>query len=225
MNKFLMTTAALALLTTTAQAASEGPAILYNGKYWNTTYRPSNSAGAPMCVITGSWTFASGATGMAMLKWGAESKTVFMHIAKSTWRFQSNIKVPISITLDSGVRNGDGSTVNNANGTLGMIEIHVQAEYAQKFIEDFAASNNMVITFRSGNEPPWRAEMAGSAEASQAWLRCIAYLNNGEGLAPQATSPVPPQATSPIPQQATSPTSPVPTKPTVNKKPVDRGDV
>ena len=81
--KRMLTAAAFALLTTTAIAAPAvppHPAVLYTGRYWKTVYFPGNSGGVPMCVTSGTWTFASGSRGQAMLKWSSDLG-LFMHIA------------------------------------------------------------------------------------------------------------------------------------------------
>jgi len=192
----MATLVAISAMTTGAHAASEAPTVLYNGKYWQTRYYASNSGGHQMCLTVGAWNFAGGATGMAMIKWTKDTGA-FIHIGKSSWKFADNIDVPMSISLDSKSVAGEGVT---SNGNL--IGITLAPDFAPKFLADFAEANSMVITFKSGNERPWKAEMSGSREAMVAFGKCVAYIG---GAAP--TSPVPNAGTSPVPSkpQASSP--------------------
>ncbi|WP_155255196.1 hypothetical protein [Bradyrhizobium elkanii] len=202
--KHLVMAAAAALLTTTA-AQAENVTRLYTGNYWQTSHYARNSEGRPMCVISGQWTFPSGAIGTASMKWSNETG-LFMHISKSNWAFPADISVPMSISFDRGVREGSGTTITSTSGSS-LIQISIASEQAVGFVQDFADADQLVISFKEGNEPPWTAQMIGSRHATKWFKFCIAKIANSGGT---ATSPVPrqPQATSPVP-----PTSPVPSAP------------
>jgi len=195
MSRFMLTTAALALLSTGAHAEQASVATpLYASGFWKAAYYARNTKGHPMCALSGNWKFANGVTGTANLKW-ASNFGLFMHISKSNWSFASGTNVTATIELGSTSRTGTGRTVNGANGQS-MIEVRVQSAHAVKFIEDFAAADKMMITFKDGNEPPWIGKTAGARGAAVAFMKCVAKMG-----AP-ITSPVPQaQATSPVPQE------------------------
>jgi hypothetical protein len=208
----LITAAAFALLATTAHA--ENATQLYAGGYWNTAHYARNSDGKPMCVISGQWDFKSGATGSAIMKWSNENG-LFLHIAKSTWSFPAGVEVPMSISFDKGTREGTGTTTTNSRGGS-MIEITIPNEHAVGFLDDFADADQLTITFKQGNEPPWMGKMDGSRMAAK-WFRwCIGKIANNSGV---ATSPVP-QATPTSPIAPNAPIKSVPTQPIPGSAPV-----
>jgi len=196
MIRFMLTAAALALFSTGAHAEKASVGIpLYAGGFWKTTYYARNTNGNPMCSLSGNWKFANGVTGAANLKW-ASNFGLFMHISKSNWSFASGVKVTAMIELGSVSRTGTGRTTIGHN-SQSIIEVRVQQAHAIKFVEDFAAADKMVITFKDGNEPPWVGKTAGARAAAVAFMKCVAKVGGTD-----MTSPIPQaEATSPVPQE------------------------
>jgi len=213
-KKYLATAAIALSMMTAAHAASEQstgstaePVTLYTGTFWKTMFYASNVEGEPMCVTSGRWDFKTGAMSMMMLKW-QPSLGLFVHITKSSWRFGPDIEVPLTITMDDNYRDGIGTTLKNSKGTSSMIQVNVNGT-GEHFIRDFAAANSMVIKFKSGNEPAWTANMRGSAEASQALLKCIAVVkeHGNTSPVPNTQAPTSQAPTSPVPGTKTVPTT------------------
>ena len=198
MKRLMMTAVALALLTTGAQAGNVTQ--LYAGGFWKTSHHASNSKGQQMCTIAGNWKF-NGANGEAWLKWTNEFG-LFMHIGKSNWSFPASEHVPMSIAMEAGVRDGLGLTFIAPKTGQSLIELKVVKDAADKFIEDFASTDRLVITFKEGNEPPWVGKMVGSRAAADAFKSCIARIK----VNVTATSPLR-QGTTP-PEQGMLPVAP-----------------
>jgi hypothetical protein len=194
MRKFLLTTAALALLTTTAHAEKASVGIpLYAGGFWKTTQFARNTKGNPQCTMAGNWKFANGASGMVQFKY-ANDFGMFVHFGKSSWSLPTAVNVKMAIEFDGIAREGMGRTIIAPTSGWSMIEVRVQQAAAVKFVEDLAAADKMVITFKDGNEPPWLGKMDGARKAAVAFMKCVAEMPS------TLTSPLP-QAQAPVSQE------------------------
>jgi hypothetical protein len=219
MKKHLMTAAALALLATTAQAGSFGPAHpttsevrLFSSGYWHTSYMARNDAGEPMCKMDSEWQFLGGVTGAAMIKWTAESG-LFMHITKSNWSLPAGQEVQLSVTFDRGARDATGTTVkSNAGSTL--VGISVPKDDEMGFLDDIGEADQLKIQFTTGNEPAWTGKMVGSRAAKNWFVACMAKIDS----VAEATQPVVPSSpTQPVVPSQPAPAQPVQPMPTTSE--------
>jgi hypothetical protein len=133
----------------------------------------------------------------------------FIHLSKTSWHFPSDMQVPISVSLDNGRREFTTVSKNQTTSKYSHLIAYVMKEEGDGWLEAFASSDAMTITFRSGNEAQWSVKMAGSRNASKSFRSCLKSLENGTSPAPQ-TSPVP---------DISDETQPIPVKPVPIKKP------
>jgi hypothetical protein len=212
MKRFL-TTAAIALsMTTAAQAANH--TIMFAGNYWRVTHMACNNDGNPMCMMHSQTTFGDGSVGVVEIKW--VKAYPFINLSKTNWHFSPDLQVPFTVTLDSGSRIFVGVSKNAATVPNTMLFANVVSDEGSGWLEAFASSGTMTITFHNGNEPKWSIKMAGSRNAAQSFRSCIKLLDENGAPAPQATSPV----DDPDASSQPAPSKPVPTAPI--KKP--KGD-
>ena len=202
--KRILTAAALALLSSTAALADNNTTQLYTGGYWSAYHVAHNGAGKPMCVVSGLWTFAGGVKGRLTMKYSNENG-LFMHFSKDSWSFEPGRSVPLAISFDTGYREGTGISAISPADWRPIIESGIPADVPPGFLEDFANAKVMTITFKEGNETPWRADMTGSRDAVKALGWCMAKITTVA-----TTSPLAPKVT-------TSPVAP-PSQPVGNRK-------
>jgi hypothetical protein len=209
MNRLLLTTAAFALLTTTAQAANY--TTMFASNYWRVTHMERNNDGNPMCMMQSQISFGNSVTGWVMIKWTKGQLNPFIHLSKTNWHFPSDVQVPISVNLDR--REFTSVSRNQTTSKYSHLIAYVMKEEGDGWLEAFASSDAMTITFRRGNEKQWSVKMAGSRDASKSFRSCLKLLESGKSPAPDVTSPVP---------DISDDTQPVPIKPMPTKKP--KGD-
>jgi hypothetical protein len=100
MKNFLLTAAALALLSTTAQAASK-PYTFYQGTYWETFGFASNNDGVPMCGMqTGAGVYA------IYIKWTPDSGMA-IQVWKKNWRLANDTKVLFQLAFFDNAKPGE----------------------------------------------------------------------------------------------------------------------
>jgi hypothetical protein len=203
-------------MMTTAQAANN--TILFAGNYWRVTHMAHNFDDKPMCIMHSQLSFTNSTTGNStvgsvMIKSIKGNLNPSIQLSKD-WHFPSDIQVPFSVDFDNVRREFVGVSKNNpVKSKVSVIMADVSADDDNNgWLEAFASSETMTITFRTGNEPKWSVKMAGSREALKSFRSCIKSLEKDTSPVPQATSPVPevPDASSqPVP---TNPVKTVPTK-------------
>ena len=200
--KRILTAAALGLLLTTTAHA---------GSFWDHEYVPRNGAGHPMCLVKGEFRSPSGTQGLVYMKWSKEIG-LFIDIAKYGWSFAGGLTVPMSVSVDSLVFNGIGTTVKVAD-SASLVSLNIAHQHAVTFVDGFASGKTLTVKFKSGNEPEWVGSLAGSREAVTGFKTCVVVVANSTGDVP--TAPVP---------DATAPVAP-PSQPVVTKKPKDDGSI
>jgi len=190
MKKFLLTTAALALLSTAAHAGE--PTVLFSNNNWKTFYYAENGAGEPMCVMSAMWLWPNKIMGTAMVKW-QPSLGLFMHISKSNWSIPTGESVPLSISFDRGMRDGSGLVMEDQKyGST--IQVNVNEDVVG-FLEDFGNAKEMTVSFDSGTEKPWIITMVGSGKARAVFDKCVSYIRDNAPTQPgmQLSRPAPTQ--------------------------------
>jgi hypothetical protein len=185
MKRLLLTTAALALLTTAASAGNE--TTLYKGKYWEAYAIGANSDGKPMCGMS-----ASNGHVQFLVKWDVDDG-MFLSVYKDTWRLPKNANVPVDFYFvdDDGP---NSATFSIKNAFVSPIEIpggslvaNVKDADSDNVLEAFGAAERVIISFPAGNEQPWTVPMEGSRKASIAFKACMAV---GQQSASSTTSPI-----------------------------------
>jgi hypothetical protein len=216
MKKFLMVSAAFALLTTTANAGKFGNVYtLYKGGYWETFGIAKNSEGQPMCGI---WT--GNDNQRLYIKWDGNHGTR-LSVWKKDWNIDPDATVPFKVEFvdDSkpedrraraiSVTEGWAVKTNGAPGTSVFMDIDNNDVPA--VLEELSHASRINIHFPEGDEPTWHARGDGSKKAIVEFNRCISVARQAAGSS--VTSPPSKSATSPVGKKPSS--SPV--KPAVKK--------
>jgi hypothetical protein len=162
--------------------------------------------GKPTCGVSTS--FPAG--GMFLVKWHQGVNNVFIQIYKSGWVIPPNASVDVSIKFDQAAP-WTGKATQAPNGT--GIEMSIPTERLGDFLNELRLSNGMVITYPTGAEPPWIANMTGSNRASIGMGACYRAYNPsttppvvqtqpyGAAPSPQPYSVAPPPQAAPTPVQ------------------------
>jgi len=187
MKKFLLATAALVLLSTTAQADR---IHLTDSGVWSTDYYRQNGKG--MCVMETRLKWQNGAIGSIDLKWSLDIG-LFMHVSKSNWSIATDTDIPYSVTLDTATRHASGIVIGDQRGGSTM-ETQIGDDIANGFMDDIANAKTLTIAFDGGTEGPWLSMMNGSRKAAAAMAMCIKTLRENQPTqpGPQVSAPAAP---------------------------------
>jgi hypothetical protein len=185
--KRLMTAAALALLTTAAQADR---IHLTDSGVWRTDYYRQNGKG--MCVMEAALKWQNGAVGVIDFKWSGDVG-LFMHVTKTNWSIATETDIPFSITLDTATRHANGIVIADQRGGSTM-ETQIDEDIAIGFMDDVANAKTMTIAFDSGTEKPWVSMMNGSRKAVAAMSMCVKTVRESQPTqpGPQVSAPTAP---------------------------------
>ena len=199
MKKYLMTAAALALLTTTASASEL--ITFYKGTYWQTWVVAANESGNKMCGM-----HIEGKNFRFYVKWDVLAGMA-LQVWKSNWKFAANSVVPFEVKFHDNAKPDDDWSIAIEAGEVrsnsSSVFMAIRTEDQSSLLNAFAEADAGMISFPAGNEQPWILRMEGSRRASQEFMRCI-YVLQQEAKATQPTSPAARRAD----QQPTSPAGP-----------------
>ena len=183
MKRLLMTTAALALLSTAAQA--ETIRLATAGIYAVDYYR---DGGGEMCRMGAHRDWSNGDQGFISFKW--QRSGLFVHIWKSNWNdIAQDTKVPVSIEFN----NGSNPWTGNGNGNGKGIQMSF-GDNGTKFMKDLVDSSKMTITFTNSKEQPWVSSMDGHIEAEKAFQKCVDGLRVKAPSVKETAPPAEPSA-------------------------------
>ena len=206
--KRLLTAAALALLSTTAHAATSKPMTLFKGGYWETYAMTANNDGVPMCGMQADFS----GNAMMFLKW-TPTNGMAVQVSRSHWRLAEGTKVPLQLEFFDNAKPGDSDTVTadagialSTKGAPGMsVFMTINKEDMGEFLKVFGAADKLTISFPQGDEPTWTTKMDGSRKAANEFMHCM-YIVQQTIKSAQPTSPVKP--TQPVKPTETQPVKP-----------------
>ena len=172
MKRLMMTAAALALLTTAAQAK---PHTLFKGTYWQTFGMASNDDGQPMCGMR-----TGGDVTRLYIKWTPQNG-MKVQVWKSNWRLAEGTEVPFVLGFFDGAKPGDNITLSTDGGLAEPTEggigtsvfMTVSNENMAKLLKVFGDADRMTVNFPQGDEPQWNAKMEGSRKAADEFMHCM----------------------------------------------------
>jgi hypothetical protein len=202
MKRLTTATAALALLTTAAYAASK-PVQFYKGRYWEAFGFAKNGDGVPMCGMQ-----TSGENNSFYVKW-TPTDGMAIQVWKSNWRLTRDAKVSFGLEFIDNEDEANNATLTTDNGRVSPSEngigtsifMNIKDDDMADMLKAFSVADRMIISFPEGDEPSWGMIMDGSRKAANEFKHCM-YIVQQSIKAAQPTSPVKP--TTPI-----KPTSPV----------------
>jgi S1-C subfamily serine protease len=189
-----------------AVAAGTPPRYIAQSGYW-TAFMGSIPEGAPACGMstTGGTTIVQ----MFMVKWFYGNAHLTIQILKENWRIPKNATGEIWITFDRGTPfYGDASAHQSGN----TLELTIPILLIDNFLSEFREADKMYVSFRSGNEPPWTANMIGSRAVAIAFEQCVKnfleQIKQREPTQPYASQPTQPYSLQPPPVAAATQPSP-----------------
>lgn len=198
MKAFISTaTVLLALSAGAAQAQQVKP--LFERGSWIVTTGLSNKNN-PICSLG-----LRSIDRQLYIKNVAGQKGLVVHIFKDGWKLPNNVDVPLSFTFDqypalpTTGHGWNSETVRN----LSFVEFFVAPEFTIEFLTRFSKGSKQTVTFESGNEPAWEANLIGSNDAVQVLAGCMSSLT-------PTTQPYSPKSTQPYNESKRQP----PVKPT-----------
>lgn len=174
MKRLIMTAAALALLTTAAQAQSQPkPTFTYQQGSWSVIAGPA-SDGAPICSLR-----LQGPDRALHVKYSFK-RIFFVHIIKTGWSpFPAGVSIPLTYTFDQ-----LPPTPMDAKGYIipasgaSVVEFFINPPpAASEFLERLSHSGKLIVKFTSGNEPQWISDLTGSRPAVKAFDDCMAKIS------------------------------------------------
>lgn len=175
----IKTTAALvaALLTSTvAMAAGNEPVMIAQSGPWKAFYTARNNDGVPAC--SASTMFPNG--NLLLVKWLSDMPTVIrLEMFADSWRIPNGTKLQVHVQFNRQYFSGTATgytTRSNTGLVVGLLKGEDAKDIAYEFLEWFAGSTAMAISFPGGNEKPWQVDLTGSRAAATALLNCMAYV-------------------------------------------------
>ena len=101
-----------------------------------------------------------------------------MQVFKDTWRIPEGKEVAIDLGFDrtgfGSITKAYGGMLKWPGGQMGMVSFKIVDEATLAgFIDAFREADKMWLTFPNGSEQPWVADMEGSRDVANAFLRCI----------------------------------------------------
>lgn len=198
------------------------PVVYYHAGAWH-AFTDKDATGKDVCGIA-TTNSSDGRDFSLTYLIGGEDLT--LRATKPSWTVPDGTQLNVSMQIDQNTpwpaqALGHGTSITWA---VGAASIHA-------FDTLFRGGSTIMLTFPSGNEPPWTLSLAGSTAASQTLWRCVQDMSVRDHVVtpasntPPATQPYAPPAagdtqsapaapTQPITPPASSATSPAPaTKP------------
>jgi hypothetical protein len=174
------------LTTVPAYAQGQPPAPqmrdLARAGAW-TAYGGGSESGKPVCGV-----MVRGSDRSMHIKYFQGGNSLVVHVFKNSWRIPAGIEIPVDLSIDQnpGWR-ASALALNNGRG----IQFQIGRDSLSRFEPLFRAGNAMRLRFMEGNEQPWVAQLRGSNQVSEAFVRCMRIINQaaGGGGAPDSTQP------------------------------------
>jgi hypothetical protein len=158
MKRALLAAATVALLATSAQAATPKTTLSRSG-VWE-TFITTNDKGVTICGMQ-----VNGRDSSLMVKYTGEQ--IFVQIFKAGWNIPNGTRISGSFTYDRErfPANGTGYVSNVGHS---YVEFMIKAGGEAEFIRQFTEANTMVVGFDQGTQRPFIVDMTGEAKPS--WL-------------------------------------------------------
>ena len=99
---------------------------------------------------------------------------MLVQLSSPQWRMRTGFSIGLAIQFDRlPSRNMNSQVIYMPDSAAAMLQIAVNTDEMDGFIEDFKRSLNMSIIFRTGNEGNWTFNLNGSASVADAFSECI----------------------------------------------------
>ena len=194
----------IGLLAVLPAPASAQMSLISQSGAW-TAMAGLSSGGRPMCLLR-----AEGrSTGRSLyLKYLHGSHAIVVHAVKLSWSIPANARIPVEMGIDNAP--GWTATATRMENLAAGIEWLVGLDVMDCFEAQFRAGRQLILSFPSGTEEPWEANLSGSNAMMGAFNNCIRRIYDGTPTQPHGGT------------STTQPHSTPPTQPYVSGAPLSR---
>jgi len=176
-----------------AAPALAAPVIYYHGGSWH-AFTDQDASGSQVCGI-GTSNPADGRNLTMTYTIGSSDLTV--RAEKPNWNIPDGTMLGANMQLD---RNQPWEA--QASGHGNAVEWVISAAMIRNFDTEFRNGTRMIVSFPSGNEPPWTVSLSGSTDASATLWRCVQDLSEKAHVrTPASNAPAPTQPFGQAPTQ------------------------
>lgn len=173
MKRFLSTL----LLTVALPGMASATDIKKSGSWTAYKVERSSVTGNPLCGM-----YVNGSDKSLHVKW-EYGKTEFWIMAwKRSWRIPQGTKMQIGLGFDKHevvwtTTAQGGQTAEKYRAATGdYVEFIIPENFIKGFLHEFKGSLKMHLSFPSGTETKWSADMTGSDEIADAFVGCMQTL-------------------------------------------------
>ncbi len=162
------------------------PVVYYHGGSWH-AFTDQDASGGQVCGI-GTSNPADGRNLTMTYTIGGGDLTV--RAIKPNWNIPDGTMLGANMQLD---RNQPWEA--QASGHGDVVEWVISAAMLRNFDTEFRTGTRMIVSFPTGNEPPWSVSLNGSTPASATLWRCVqdlsakAHVTTPASTAPASTQP------------------------------------
>jgi hypothetical protein len=186
----IATVSAVALCGNVANAEVS---VFYRSGAWEALSGRSES-GTQMCMVK-----VHSSDRSFMVKWFRGNPDLIIHIFKNGWNVSNQPLVDVSLQFDNQPAwPGKASGLDHeATG----LEMRVSDSLVPEFLNKLRWSTSLRISFPTGSESDWTANMTGSNAAVLKMLECVNWTLNPRPTQPYTSQAQPPAVTQPYPTQ------------------------
>ncbi len=170
------------------------PVVYYHGGSWH-AFTDQDASGGQVCGI-GTSNPADGRNLTMTYTIGGSDLT--LRAVKPNWNIPDGTMIGANMQLDQ-----NQPWEAQASGHGNAVEWVISAAMIRNFDTEFRNGTRMIVSFPTGNEPPWTVALNGSTTASATLWRCVQDLSDKARVATPASNAPPP--TQPFGQAPTQP--------------------
>jgi hypothetical protein len=173
----LATALAAGVTSVPAQAqAPQGPAPqmrdLARSGAW-TAYGGGSESGKAVCGV-----MVRGEDRSMHVKYFQGGNSLVIHVFKNSWNIPGGVEIPVDLAIDQSPGwTARAVALNNGRG----IQFQIGRDNLARFEALFRAGNAMRLRFMEGDEQPWVAQLRGSNQIMDAFVRCMRIINQDDG--------------------------------------------
>jgi hypothetical protein len=124
-----------------------------------------------------------------------------LHLYKNGWKIPASADIQTKFTFsDGGSWDADGGAARDGGP---VVDYEIDFSDMEDFLDDFAQSSSLKITFTHGTEPAWNTGLSGTSQATTALLACTKALLDKAGQGAPTEPFGPPDNSAPPPDEST----------------------
>ena len=159
-------------LAATVIALAEPPAeadtqTLARSGAWS-AFGGTTSGGRPVCGVS-----SSGQGRYFGLKFYKGDETLTIQLGSSAWKINDKAKQHVTMRIDDNSRWTATATGMHFNDGDAGLEFEINRKELGRFIQEFRAGSEIILTFPDSNASDWRGSLSGTDTISATFNRCI----------------------------------------------------